>query len=149
MRSRSVFAVFGALLCLVAPLRAQAAEGPDSEMATARSKALELAGAFANDGYRLRDGYWSADIEPGRGRLLAVNLFAGNEYWFSAAVAAPGRKVAVTLYDPKGRPVEFQIYEDGPVAAAGFMPSVSGKYLVKVRLTEGEKADFCLLYSYK
>ena len=116
---------------------------------SARSRALELAGAFSNDGYKIRDGFWPGEVEPGRPKILEVNLFSGNEYWFTAAVTTPGQKIAVTVYDEQGKPVEFQAFENGPAAAAGFVPETSGRYFVKLDLTEGEKADFCLLYSYK
>lgn len=116
---------------------------------SARSKALELAGAFSNDGYKIRDGYWPGEIEQNRPQFLEVNLFSGNEYWFSAAINPPGRKIAVSVFNEKGKPVDFQTYEDGQVAAAGFLPEVSGRYYVKLALIEGDKAQFCLLYSYK
>jgi len=116
---------------------------------SARSKALELAGAFSNDGYKIRDGYWSGELELNRPKFLEVNLFSGNEYWFSGAMVPPARKIAVALFDENGKPVEFQPYEDGPMAAAGFVPEVSGRYFVKLSLLEGEKSQFCLLYSYK
>ena len=116
---------------------------------SARSKALELAGAFSNDGYKIRDGYWPGEIEPDRAQFLEVNLFAGNEYWFSAAVTSPGRKIAVSVFNEKGKPVDYQTYEDGQVAAAGFVPEVSGRYFIKLALLEGDKSQFCLLYSYK
>ena len=116
---------------------------------SARSKALQLAGAFSNDGYKIRDGYWPGEVEANRPQFLEVNLFAGNEYWFSAAVTPPGRKIAVSVLDERGKPVSFQTYEDGAVAAAGFLPEISGRYIVKLALLEGEKSQFCLLYSYK
>lgn len=116
---------------------------------SARSKALELAGAFSNDGYKIRDGYWPGEIEPNRAQFLEVNLFAGNEYWFSGAVNSPGRKIAVSVLNEEGKPVEYQTYEDGQVAAAGFVPDVSGRYFIKIALLEGDKSQFCLLYSYK
>jgi len=116
---------------------------------SARSKALELAGAFSNDGYKIRDGYWPGEIEANRPQFLEVNLFAGNEYWFSAAVNSPGRKIAVSVFNEKGKPVEYQTYEDGQVAAAGLLADVSGRYFVKLTMLEGDKAQFCLLYSYK
>jgi hypothetical protein len=121
---------------------------PESDV-SARSKALELAGAFSNDGYKIRDGYWPGEIEPNRPQFLEVNLFSGNEYWFSAAVNPPGRKIAVAVFNEVGKPMDFQTYEDGQVAAAGFVPEVSGRYYVKLTLLEGDKAQFCLLYSYK
>ena len=105
--------------------------------------------AFSNDGYKIRDGYWPGEIEPNRPQFLEVNLFAGNEYWFSAAVNPPGRKIALSVFNEMGKPTDFQTYEDGQVAAAGFVPEVSGRYYVKLTLLDGEKAQFCLLYSYK
>jgi hypothetical protein len=120
---------------------------PETDV-SARSKALELAGAFSNDGYKI-DGYWPGEIEPSRPQFLEVNLFSGNEYWFSAAINPPGRKIAVAVFNEIGKPTDFQTYEDGQVAAAGFVPEVSGRYYVKLTLLEGEKAQFCLLYSYK
>lgn len=128
------------------PLPSPAAAESD---VSARSKALELAGAFSNDGYKIRDGYWPGEIEQNRPQFLEVNLFAGNEYWFSAAINPPGRKIAVSVFNEKGKPVDVQTYEDGQVAAAGFLPEVSGRYYVKLALLEGDKAQFCLLYSYK
>ena len=121
---------------------------PETDV-SARSKALELAGAFSNDGYKIRDGYWPGEIEPNRPQFLEVNLFSVNEYWFSAAVNPPGRKIAVAVFNEIGKPMDFQTYEDGQVAAAGFVPEVSGRYYVKLTLLEGDKAQFCLLYSYK
>ena len=138
----------GLLLLSASILSAQ--ENPDSrDRGTARSKVLELASAFANDGFKIRDGYWSGVLEPGKPQILEVNLFAGNAYWFSAAAPAPAKKLSVTLFDENGRPVEGKAYQDGSTAAAGLLPDVSGRYFVRLDLVEGEKADFCMVYSYK
>jgi hypothetical protein len=121
----------------------------DDADVSARSKALEVAGAFSNDGYKIRDGYWPGELEPDKPQFLEVNLFNGNEYWFCAAATAPARKIAVAVFDENGKPVDYQTYDNGAMAAAGFAPTVSGKYIVKLTLLEGEKSQFCLLYCYK
>ena len=36
----------------------------------ARNTALELAGAFGNDGFKLRDGNWAGTIAPGKPQVL-------------------------------------------------------------------------------
>jgi hypothetical protein len=116
---------------------------------TARKVAYEVAGAFTNDGFKLRDGFWSGKIERKKPQLLQVNLFAGNEYWFSLGTSSAAKKVAVTLYDEAGKPLAVEPFSEEGKAAAGFSPTVSGAYYVKVEALEGGDASFCLLYSYK
>lgn len=135
------------LLATAAILAAQ--EPPAEPAASPRSRALELAGAFANDGYKIRDGFWTGTLEPGKPKVLQVNLFSGNEYWFSAATLSPKAKLTVGIYDESGRPVEGELFQDGSVAAAGLAADASGKYFIRVALAGEEKADFCLVYSYK
>lgn len=137
---------FPALLLFVALTATVPAQETD---VSARSKALELAGAFSNEGYKIRDGVWTGEIEPNKPLFLEVNLFAQNEYWFCAAAVPPARTIAVAVFDEKGKPVDYQTHDDGTQAAAGFVPETSGKYIVRLSLLEGEKSLFCLLYTYK
>src|SRR2546421_3121419 len=109
----------------------------------ARKDALELAGAFANDGFNIRDGHWCGVLKPHDHALVAVNLYAGNQYWFSAAAAEPAKKIAVSLYDETGKQVTTESYNNEEKAAAGFSPANSGQYFVSVDLVEGEGGTFC------
>lgn len=115
----------------------------------ARKTALDLAGAFTNDGFKIRDGHWSGSIKPQEPALIAVNLYAGNQYWFTAAADADGKKVGVKVYDETGNEVTVENYEAGETAAAGFSPENSGQYFVSVSLLEGEPGSVCLVCSYK
>jgi len=133
---------------LILSLASLPAEETDAQ-ASARSQVLELAGAFANEGYKLRDGFWAGRLEPGKPQLLEVNLFAGNEYWFSAAALPPGEEIALKIFDETGKLLEAQPYLDGAKAAAGVEPVASGKYLVQIELLKGSPSEFCLIYSYK
>ncbi len=115
----------------------------------ARKDALDVAAAFSNDGFKIRDGYWCGSVKPHDHSLVAVNLYAGNEYWFSASATAPAKKIAVTVYDETGKQMTTETYDNGEKAAAGFAPSSSGEYFVSVDLVDGEASSFCLVYSYK
>src|SRR6266571_7918413 len=108
----------------------------DAEV-SARKDALELAGAFSNDGFKIRDGHWCGVLKPHEHALVAVNLYAGNQYWFSTASAEPA-KIAVSVYDESGKQVTTESYKNGEKAAAGFSPTNSGQYLVSVDLVEGD-----------
>jgi hypothetical protein len=114
-----------------------------------RKDALDLAAAFSNDGFKVRDGYWCGVAKPHDHSLVAVNLYAGNQYWFSAGATEPAKKIAVSVYDETGKQVTTDSYDNGERAAAGFAPSSSGQYFVSVDLIEGDQSSFCLVYSYK
>jgi hypothetical protein len=115
----------------------------------ARKDALDLAAAFSNDGFKVRDGHSCGVVKSHDHSLVAVNLYAGNQYWFSAGATEPAKKIAVSVYDETGKQVTTDSYDNGDKAAAGFAPSSSGQYFVSVDLLEGDQSSFCLVYSYK
>ncbi|MDP9253671.1 MAG: hypothetical protein M3O66_01825 [Verrucomicrobiota bacterium] len=115
----------------------------------ARKTALELAGAFSNDGFKIRDGHWSGMLKPHEPALIVVNLYAGNQYWFAAGTSEAGKKVGVAIYDETGRQVAAETYNEEEKAAAGFSPANSGQYFIAVSLLEGEPGSVCLVCSYK
>jgi hypothetical protein len=118
---------------------------------TARKAALDLAGAFANDGFKIRDGLWTGNIggEAKRVRVVQVNLFAGNQYWFCFGATSHAKKIQLAIFDEAGKPVESDSYNDEGKSAAGFSPQVSGPYYVKIQEVEGDQTECCLLYCYK
>ena len=139
-----------ALLAILISLGTSAALWAESDSEVkARKTALDLAGAFTNDGFKIRDGHWSGPVKQEEPALIAVNLYAGNQYWFAAAADAEGKKVAVKIYDENGNPVTAENYEDGETAAAGFSPENSGQYYVSISLLKGEPSSVCLVCSYK
>ncbi len=139
----SIFAAIG-----LAITTAVAEPESDTEVA-ARKAALDLAGAFSNEGFKMRDGHWSGTIKPKEHALIAVNLYAGNQYWFSVGATEPAKKISVNLYDETGKLVQTEGYSEGEKAAAGFSPTSSGQYYVLVDLVEGGESSVCLVYSYK
>jgi len=125
------------------------ASADTNDEVAARNVALGVAGAFGNDGFKLRDGNWAGTVAPGKPQLLQVNLYAGNQYWFTAGTNSTAKKIAVTVFDETGKPVQSEPYQDTSVAAAGFAPQASGPYYVKIEVVEGASSAFCLVYSYK
>jgi hypothetical protein len=137
------------LTCLLLAFTAATLRAENDEETAARKVAYEVAGAFTNDGFKLRDGFWSGKIEPKKSQVLQVNLYAGNQYWFSLGTSTQAKKVSLSVFDETGKPLAFEPFAEEGKAAAGFAPTVSGAYYVKVEELEGENASFCLLYSYK
>ncbi len=135
-----------------------ASVNPASEIPTESHRlALETAGAFANDGFRTRDGEWSASLEKGKPLFLKVTLFAGNRYWFVAATPVAGIKLRITLYDPSGKPLKSEQWQDpdhheGGRAAAGVAPEASGQYFVAMEAVETRSpgaVEACIVATYK
>ena len=136
------------LIPLLAAVLAHAA--PSDDEVAARKSALELAGAFTNDGFKLRDGHVAGPIKAGESKLVQVNLYAGNDYYFAVAATEKAKKMAVSLYDETGKPVPIaEPYQEGATAAVGFSPAASGTFYVRVEEIEGDASAFCLVCSYK
>src|SRR5947209_20507566 len=138
--------VFFSIFVLGASIAARAET--DAEV-RARKDALDVAGAFSNDGFKIRDGHWCGVVKPHEHALVAVNLYAGNQYWFSVGATEPVKQIAVSVYDETGKQVTTENYDNGDKAAAGFSPANSGQYVVSVDVVDGREGSFCLVYSYK
>jgi hypothetical protein len=139
-----LLASLGAIL----PLTSPAAELSEPAF-NARTRAIELAGAFSNDGYKLRDGFWSPTT-PQPSNILEVFLFSGNLYWFSAATPGLGETpglLQIELFDQDGQPVAGETYQDNGLFALGIAPTLTGTYFLRV--SAPAETPFCLLYSYK
>ncbi len=121
----------------------------DDQEVQAHKVALDLAAAFSNEGFKIRDGHWSGPLKPRDRTLIAVNLYAGNQYWFSVGATDTAKRIGLQLYDETGRKLATEDYENGDKAAAGFSPTNSGQYFVAIGLLEGEPSTCCLVYSYK
>src|ERR1700751_6166514 len=138
------------LLSLALVLGTAVLFGADTDDQTkANREVLDLAGAFQNDGFKLRDGTWYAQVSQGRPQTLHVNLYSGNAYWFSEAGAEGSTGLTVSVFNDRGNPVEVQTYQKDNKAAAGFSPDASGVYYVDVSSSAQAATTFCLIYSYK
>jgi hypothetical protein len=140
----------GLLTALLATAAALNTGKPADDAAiTCRRAAFDLAGAWTNDGFRLRAHQWAGTLPAGKPALARVNLLAGNRYWFSAATNAASTTLAVQIYTGRGIPVTGDTHRDGPLAAAGFAPPASGTYIIGISESGGTPVPFCLVYSYK
>jgi hypothetical protein len=137
------------LLGLATLFACPALRAETDEEVEAHKTVLDLAGAFQNDGFKLRDGHWTGVIKPHEHALIAVNLYSGNQYWFSAATNGKAKKISLDVFDESGKPVTTETYNSCDRASAGFSPSNSGQFFVSIGVLEGDASTFCLVYSYK
>ena len=114
-----------------------------------RPRIYELAGALGNEGFKFRDGAWIGSLQGGKPQKLAVNLFAGNQYWFCGTTSAAGETPSVSLRDPAGNPVETVKFQKDGIAAVGVTVPVTGLYILELKGASSGNREFCLLYLYK
>ena len=120
----------------------------DQEVA-AREQALDVAGAFSNDGFKIRDGHWSGSFVGHEKKIFAVNLYAGNQYWFSVGTTGATKNLTVDIFNETGASVASDKFHADGKAAAGFSAANSGQFYVRVGLEEDAPAAVCFVYSYK
>ncbi len=133
-----------------APAAADAAPPAADEIQIAlRARLLDFAGALGNEGFKVRDGYWSGALDSGKIRRVSVNLFAGNQYWFCAAVPEDARGLKIAVFDPAGKPVVSVPHKAPGLAAAGVTAEATGQYFVEVQGSAGQSRPFCLIYLFK
>ena len=125
------------------------AENATDDQVAARSAVLDLAGAFQNYGFKIRDGHLFGKVARDHAEVVSVNLYSGNAYWFSVASTKKVDNLRVSIFDDQGKPVSFEPYADGSRAAAGFSPEASGLYYIKISDEDSQPATFCLIYCYK
>jgi hypothetical protein len=101
----------------------------------------------------LRESTWSGEVEPGKARLIQVQLFKRNDYHFW--VAMPDRKAAVNLnlYNGKGELLEAKTlrYETPNLASLIATPSETGIYYLRLSLqtTVEETQPWMVIYAYR
>lgn len=146
------------LAAILAPATAEEPRAPQTKPApldanpstnTPRTRALEVAAANRNQGHALRDGFWRGVLEKNKPVTIAVHLFAKNNYSFHAAHLAPGTMIRLAIFDPQGNSMGGEELAGENSATAGVSPTRSGRYYVRLELTKGDKADTCMVYSYK
>ena len=142
--------LFFAAVCAFAQPAGEAVPAGKTPGTTLQSRLYDAAGALGNEGFKLRDGVWSGTIDGNKAQRFAVNLFAGNQYWFCATISGSGEMPDLVLRDPSGAKMEIVPYEGGAsVAAAGVTAPVTGRYILELRGSAAGSRDFCLLYLFK
>jgi len=134
---------------LVSLIAGSALAESSNQQVAARSRGFELVGAFANDGYKIRDSHWFGKLEKGKDLFIEVNLYVGNSYWFALASDTDTTKLGVTAFDEAGNELEANLFAENGRAAVGITPSFSGPCYIRLQLLEGSSSDVCLLYCYK
>jgi hypothetical protein len=118
----------------------------------AHTFAMEAAVSAVEEGFTVREDYWSGEIKSGEPKIIKHQLFKGNEYWFWLGSAFDGSKPLVKVYDEDGKLVQVESTRTDHMAAARVLPPKTGTYLIYVVVespNKGEMVDWALAYGYR
>ncbi len=115
------------------------------------SRALEAIDPYAKQGYTVRDDQWGGDLGVREEKAIPHTLFKGNDYWFCVATDVDNARVAIHVYDSKGRLVENDSWQKGRFAAARVNVPTTGTYYVIVEVTSSprERTSWAMVYGFK
>ena len=115
------------------------------------SRALAAINPYAKQGYMVRDDQWGGDLGIKEEKAIPHTLFKGNDYWFCMATDVDNARVAIHVYDGKGRLVESDSWQNGRFAASRVTAPATGTYYVIVEVTSSprERTTWAMVYGFK
>jgi hypothetical protein len=115
------------------------------------SRALELIDPYVKQGYTVRGDQWGGDLGIKEEKAIPHTLFKGNDYWFCIATDVDNARVAIHVYDGKGKLVENDSWQKGRFAAAHVTVPATGTYYIIVEVTSSprERTGWAMVYGFK
>ena len=113
--------------------------------------AIQAMDPYVKLGYIIRDDQWGGDLGLREQKAIPHTLFRGNDYWFCMGTDVENARVAIHLYDSKGKLAENDSWQKGRFAAARICPSATGTYYIIVEVTSSpkERTTWAMVYGYK
>lgn len=101
----------------------------------------------------LRESWWSGSLDPGKAKLIQVQLFRRNSYQFWLAVPSRAAEPLINIYDSDGNLVPSdQIESDQTnIVSTVIEPEMTGVYYIRVSLktTIDSAQDWAVIYAYR
>lgn len=115
------------------------------------SRALEAIDPYVKQGYVVRDDQWGGDLGVKEQKAFPHTLFKGNDYWFCMGTDIDNARIAIHVYDSKGKLVENSSWQKGRFAAARVLAPATGTYYIIVEVSNSpqERTSWAMVYAYK
>jgi hypothetical protein len=107
--------------------------------------------SYAKQGYIVRDDQWGGDLGVREQKAIPHTLFKGNDYWFCMGTDVDGARLAIHVYDSKGKLVENDAWQKGRFACSRVLAPATGTYYIIVEVTNSpkERTTWAMVYGYK
>jgi hypothetical protein len=113
--------------------------------------ALQAIDPYAKQGYNVRDDQWGGDLGVREQKAIPHTLFKGNDYWFCMGTDVDNARLAIHVYDSKGKISENDSWQKGRFAGARVLAPATGTYYIIVEVTNSpkERTTWAMVYGYK
>jgi hypothetical protein len=117
----------------------------------AHSMAMELATAYVEKGFAVRQDYWSGEVKSGQSKQVKAQLFKGNEYWFFLGCDADSCELELKIVDAKGKPLHTETKTIKGAVGVRILPPKTGSYAIvfTIKSTDVAKPHWALAYAYR
>jgi hypothetical protein len=115
------------------------------------ASALQAMDPYVKQGFIIRDDQWGGDLGLREQKAIPHTLFKGNDYWFCLGSDVENARLAIHLYDSKGKLTENDSWQKGRFAAVRILPPATGTYYIIVEVVSSpkERTTWAMVYGYK
>ncbi len=123
----------------------------EASLDDAIASALQAMDPYVKQGFIIRDDQWGGDLGLREQKAIPHTLFKGNDYWFCLGSDVENARLAIHLYDSKGKLTENDSWQKGRFAAVRILPPATGTYyiIVEVISSPKERTNWAMVYGYK
>jgi hypothetical protein len=123
----------------------------EASLDDAIASALQAMDPYVKQGFIIRDDQWGGDLGLREQKAIPHTLFKGNDYWFCLGSDVENARLAIHLYDSKGKLTENDSWQKGRFAAVRILPPATGTYYIIVEVVSSpkERTNWAMVYGYK
>jgi hypothetical protein len=114
--------------------------------------ALQTTDPYAKQGYTVHEeDEWGGDLGVNERKAVRHTLLRGTDYWFCVGADLDNARVAIHVYDERGRLAEVDDWQNGSSAAARTLCRVTATYYIVVKVTDSsaERTHWAMVYASK
>jgi hypothetical protein len=123
----------------------------EASLDDAIASALQAMDPYVKQGFIIRDDQWGGDLGLREQKAIPHTLFKGNDYWFCLGSDVENARLAIHLYDSKGKLTENDSWQKGRFVAVRILPPATGTYYIIVEVVSSpkERTNWAMVYGYK
>ncbi len=152
VRLSALLLAFGIICASAQEEQLPALDNPHNYMKVLAQKAA-LPTLQGDEKFILRESWWSGNMEPGKAKLIQVQLFRRNSYQFWLAMPSRDAEPLINVYDSEGNlvPSESFDFEGKNIVSTMVQPEITGVYYIRVSLktTIENPQDWAVIYAYR